>query len=271
MGYYDDQQYNQSYNNQPYNTQYNQQYNAQYNQQYNAQYNQPYNNQQYNQPYSQPYSYNNELSQQAYNLVIGGTLLYGFLVNCFMIHFCFDSIASLVVNNPVMFYIAYFIMVIVGSIMVNKSVNPVVSFIGYNLIVVPLGLIISITVNVYAMAGYSSTITSAFAITAIVTLLMMFVSSIFPNFFLSLGRTLFVTLLITVVVELLMGLAGFDLGMIDYIVVLIFCGYIGYDWAKANVIPKTVDNAIDSAAELYVDIVNLFLRILRILARAQRN
>ena len=69
----------------------------------------------------------------------------------------------------------------------------------------------------------------------------------------------------------IMGFIGFDLGLIDYIVVLIFCGYIGYDWAKANALPKTYDNAIDSAANLYVDIVNLFLRILRILARSQNN
>ena len=59
--------------------------------------------------------------------------------------------------------------------------------------------------------------------------------------------------------------------IIVYIVVLIFCGYIEYDWAKANTQRKTIDNAIDSATELYIDIINLFIRILRILARAQRN
>ena len=35
---------------------------------------------------------------------------------------------------------------------------------------------------------------------------------------------------------------------------LIFSGYIGYDWARANAILKTLDNAIDSAAALYLDI-----------------
>ena len=112
---------------------------------------------------------------------------------------------------------------------------------------------------------------AAFGVTAVVTLAMMFISSIFPSFFLSLGRTLGVTLLLTVVIELIMYFAGFSLGIIDYVVVLIFCGYVGYDWSKANANLKTVDNAIDSAAELYVDIANLFIRILRIMARAQRN
>ena len=31
-------------------------------------------------------------------------------------------------------------------------------------------------------------------------------------------------------------------------------GYIGYEWARANSIPKTVDNAIDSAAALYIPV-----------------
>lgn len=282
MGYYDNQdnnnqpygqQYNQQYGqqyNQQYGQQYNQQYGQQYGQQYNQTYSQPY-GQQYGQSYTQPYSNYREISPSAYNLVIGGTLLYGFLINCFMVHFCFDSIASLFIGSPIIFYVAYFAMVIIGSMMVNKSDNPVVSFIGYNLIVVPLGLIIALVVNAYAMVGYASTVTAAFGITAVVTMIMMFISSVYPRFFLSIGRTLGVTLLITIVVELVMMLMGFDLGIIDYVVVLIFCGYIGYDWAKANAVPKTVDNAIDSAAELYVDIVNLFLRILRILARAQRN
>ncbi|MGN0151647.1 MAG: Bax inhibitor-1 family protein [Wujia sp.] len=286
MGYNDNQDYNQqynpSYNNQTYDQQYGQSYT---NQTYDQQYGQTYNNQAYNQQYGpaydnqaagyQPYgqSYGNvrTISPEAYNLVIGGTLLYGFLVNCFMIQFCFDSIASLFMGSPIMFYVIYFAMAFTGTMMVNKSTNPVISFIGYNLFVVPLGLIIALVVNTYAMAGYSTTITAAFAITAIVTLIMMFVSSVFPRFFLNMGRTLTVTLLVTILIELIMSFIGFDLGIIDYIVVLVFCGYIGYDWAKANALPKTVDNAIDSAAELYIDIVNIFLRVLRILARAQKN
>ena len=45
----------------------------------------------------------------------------------------------------------------------------------------------------------------------------------------------------------------------------------GFDWARANAIPKTADNAVDSAASLYMDIINLFLRILMILAGGRRG
>jgi FtsH-binding integral membrane protein len=50
-------------------------------------------------------------------------------------------------------------------------------------------------------------------------------------------------------------------------VAAIFCGYIGHVWERANRMPKTVDNAVDSAAAIYMDVLNLFLRILRILGR----
>lgn len=256
--YYDQSGYNpgsNGYNN----------YNAGYDNSYNGGYNGGYDASRY-------YASDSKIiSSEMYNLIIGGVLLYGFLINCFMTAFFGDSIMMFVYTNPIAFYIGYFVLAIAGTFMIKKSDNPVVSFVGYNLMVVPIGMVLASVITLYGMVGYSGIVTTAFAITAVVTLIMMFVSSIFPTFFLSMGRTLGVTLLVTIVIELVLMLVGADLGIIDYIVVLIFCGYVGYDWAKANAIEKTVDNAVDSAAELYLDIVNLFLRILRILARASRN
>lgn len=261
-----DNQYGQQYGNQ-YSNQYgNQQYgNQTYNTQYN-QYNQGYNNQQfgydtyYNTPgASASSSYaKDEISDLKYNLIIGGALLWGFLVNVFMVQTCYDGLLRLIIDNPIMFYVAYFAMVVVGVIMTKKSDSPVVSFIGYNLIVVPLGMVIAVSVGLYISVGYQSVVVAAFGITAVVTLVMMALASIFPGFFLSLGRTLGVSLLVTVIAEIVLMIAGVDLGITCYIVVLLFCGYIGFDWSRANRMPKTVDNAIDSAADLYVDIANLF-------------
>lgn len=212
-----------------------------------------------------------EISERAYNLVIGGVLLYGFLVNCFMVAFLSDTAFDFVYNNTLMFYVIYIVMCIAGSLMVHRSDNPVISFIGYNFFVIPLGLIISASLQMLAYVGATDIVVTAFGITAIVTIAMMVASTLFPSFFLSMGRTLFVTLAITVIIELILTIAGASLGIIDYIVVLIFCGYIGFDWARANAMPRTLDNAIDAAAELYVDIAVLFMRLLKILARANRN
>ncbi|MBO7709254.1 MAG: US12 family protein, partial [Lachnospiraceae bacterium] len=87
-------------------------------------------------------------------------------------------------------------------------------------------------------------------------------------FFLSIGRVLIFALIGSIVIELIGGLLlHLPLGIMDYVVVVIFAGYIGYDWARAQAYPKTLDNAIDSAADIYVDIINIFIRILSIIGK----
>ncbi|MDD5949520.1 MAG: Bax inhibitor-1 family protein, partial [Lachnospiraceae bacterium] len=75
------------------------------------------------------------------------------------------------------------------------------------------------------------------------------------------------SLLVCIVVDLIALILGQDLVIVDYAVTFIFTLFVGYDWARANACAKTLDNAVDCAAELYLDIINLFLRILSILGR----
>ena len=86
-----------------------------------------------------------------------------------------------------------------------------------------------------------------------------------PTFFLGLGRTLFIAFIATFICQIgFMLFTGRVPGMFDAAFVLIFSGYLGYDWARAQHLPKTVDNAIDCAVALYMDIVILFLNLLRL-------
>ncbi|HHK8610700.1 TPA: Bax inhibitor-1 family protein, partial [Vibrio parahaemolyticus] len=98
--------------------------------------------------------------------------------------------------------------------------------------------------------------------------MMMLLGTIFPAFFQRIAGVLTIALVVVLVVELFqIFVLGIHQEWIDWAVVILFCGYIGYDWGRANQIPKTIDNAVDSAAALYMDIINLFLRILRIMGR----
>ena len=202
------------------------------------------------------------INATVYNLIIGLTLCWGFVVNWLMVtNIAPEAIASI---NPWIFFIGYFASCFFGIYLFNSSTNPVVSFIGYNFVVIPFGLIINLVVSRYDAALVSE----AIRITGFVTVAMMCLGSMFPAFFKRISGALTIALLLVIVVELIeIFVFGIHHGIIDWIVVLIFCGYIGYDWGRANQIPKTVDNAIDSAAALYMDIINLFLRILRILGR----
>jgi len=202
------------------------------------------------------------ISDNAYNMTIGLVLGWGFLVNWFIVkNVSYQSIAGI---NPIIFFILYFASCFFGVYLYTKSKNPLISFIGYNFVVVPFGLIVNLVVHNYDPA----LVVTAVRVTGFVTLLMMLLGSLFPAFFRRIAGALFIALIAVIIVEMVeIFIFKVHHGILDWIVALIFCGYIGYDWGRANSIPKTFDNAVDSAAALYMDIINLFLRILRILSR----
>lgn len=205
-----------------------------------------------------------QVSDRLYNAIIGAVLLWGFLVNTFMCTYLSDEFLQM---EPLAVFIGYIISCLIGITMVHKSKSALVSFIGYNFIVVPIGMVLSISLTQYD----PDIILRAVVATAIVTGVMLVASTLYPKMFLGLGRTLTFALITVIIVELVMVLVFHTSStVIDWIVVMIFCGYIGYDWSVANQYQKTVDNAVDSAADLYLDIINLFLRILRILGKKRR-
>lgn len=203
-----------------------------------------------------------QISAGMFNFTIGIVLLYGFALNWYIVETIpVDSIKSI---NPWLFFCGYFVSCMAGVFLFNGSKNPLISFIGYNLVVVPFGLVVSLIVSEYS----TDIVLKAMQATTMVTFGMMFVATIFPSFFKSIGGALFWALLISIVVELLMIFVfKQNLSVIDWIVAIIFCGYIGFDWAMANSVERTFDNAVDSAAELYMDIINLFVRILSIMGK----
>ena len=205
------------------------------------------------------------MSDGAYNLAMGLVLCWGFLVNWWMVR---NVPVSLITGIYIrLFLLGYFASCFAGVYLFNRSSNPGVSFLGYNLVVIPFGFVINVVVARYD----SALVLEAIRITGTVTLGMMLLGSLFPAFFRRIHTALTISLLLVILVELAdIFIFHKQRGIIDWIVVLIFCGYVGYDWGRANNIPKTLDNAVDSAAALYMDIINLFLRILRILGRRRR-
>ena len=205
-----------------------------------------------------------EISERAFNLVIGGMLMYGFGLNYLMVTLFGEQAARMVAGmNPIIFLIGYFALVMVGSALIARP-SPVMSFLGYNLIAVPIGIVLCTVLQGY----YVETILSAVLMTAIITLSFMIAATLFPGFFLKLGRVLLFSLLMLIVGGLVSLLLFRSSGMLyTWLGAGIFSLYIGYDWARANTCARTVDNAIDLSASLYLDIINLFLRVLSIMGR----
>lgn len=202
------------------------------------------------------------ISDVQYNLTMGGVLLWGFLINWLLVQGIDPEFLYSI--NTWLFLGLYFASCWFGISLFTKSDDPGMSFLGYNFVVVPFGLVINMVVSRYS----PGLVLEAIQVTAGVTAMMMILGSAYPTFFQKISGALTAALLAVIIVEMFqIFILGMHSNWLDWAVAIIFCGYIGYDWGRANQIPKTMDNAVDSAAALYMDIINLFLRILRIMGR----
>ena len=203
------------------------------------------------------------VSDNTYNAVIGLTLLWGIVINVLMAFFLTPYIVPL---NRSVVIIGYLVVSFACRYVVFKSNNALISILGFTGLAGAMGVLLTYVLKRYT----SATIYSAFLSTGIILVVMIILSTLYPAFFRKLGRVLFIALVGSLVVQLVGGLLlHLRLGFMDYILVVIFSGYIGYNWSRAQAYPKTIDNAIDSAASIYIDIINIFIRLLRIIERSK--
>ena len=201
------------------------------------------------------------LSEIVYNAVIRLTILWGILLNILTYRFFAPYIIQI---DYRVILVGYLVLSFACIAVVVKSRKPAVSFLGFTGLAIGMGILLTTFLSMYD----GNVIYRAFLATGIIVVSMMIVSMIFPAFFLSIGRVLGFALLGSIVIELVgLFLLRLPMNIMDYVVVIIFAGYIGYDWAKAQAYPKTMDNAVDSAADIYVDIINIFIRILSIMGK----
>lgn len=204
----------------------------------------------------------NILSARAYNIALGGVVFYGVFLNYLMCLFFGDMLEGI---NPIVFLIGYFVSCIAGIMMSSKSSNPAISFLGYNLVVIPIGMVLSSVVTSYGLD--SALVRDAFLYTLLITGCMIALSIVQPQLFASLGKVLFASLIGLLIAELIVLLLGVDQVITSWIGAGLFSVYIGYDFYRSQQFAKTLDNAVDCALDIYLDIINLFLDILRILSK----
>ena len=99
----------------------------------------------------------------------------------------------------------------------------------------------------------------------------MVAATAFPGTFAGMGRMLFVALIGLLIGQVVCMLFRVYPTALSWAAAAIFSLYIGYDWVKAQAYVRTLDNAVDSALDIYMDIINLFLQLVRILASRDSN
>ena len=202
-----------------------------------------------------------KLSANGFNGVIGLLLAFGLGINALMAIFLPPLVAGL---NPWIVLGTYLVGSIASTLVIHHAKTAVVSFAGFTGLACSTGFLLS-----SFLVGFSgATIYTAFLSTGIIVVSMMLLSTIFPKFFLGLGRVLIFALLGSLLVEFVAGLIfGLNLVYMDYIVVVVFAGFIGFDWAKAQMYPKTAKNAIECSADIFMDIIVIFMRLVSIFGK----
>lgn len=135
------------------------------------------------------------------------------------------------------------------------------------------------TLSVVFLAFTMSSITSVFFITAGTFATMALVGYTTKKDLTSMGRMLFMALIglvIATVVNMFMRSSGLDM-ILNYVGVLVFVGLTAYDTQKIKEQLMMADNmgeaaqkvALVGALTLYLDFINLFLYLLRILGKRE--
>lgn len=211
------------------------------------------------------------MSRRSYNGLIGLLLAAGFGVLALTSWLALQpAFAGIIESNAMAISIGSLVLTIVGMILIavgtsKQSVGLMLA--GYAIFVVSFGATTSIWLPRYNF----NVVTKAFVLTAGISLLFTAVGMLFPSFIEKAAGVAFIALIGIMLASIVMfffyrqGLAAG--GWIDYAMVAIFAIFIGYDTHKAAQIEATVPNAIMSATNIFVDIINLFLHILRILDR----
>lgn len=200
------------------------------------------------------------LNEGTYNLLIGAIVLYGLLINLITCAFFGDYISRIPLKGLL---IGYLLIAIVGISIMTFCRSIILRFIGYNMLIIPCGVTLSTTLNDYV--GKSDIVLEALIITTIITVCMVVLSSIFPKFFLGIGRMLFVALLGVIIAYIVCIFTGLNSGIVTWISAIVFSLYIGHDFVSAQHASHNVANAIIFGADIYLDLINLFVDLLAIL------
>ena len=203
---------------------------------------------------------------KAFILVIAGLIITALTATFVAVS---PSVFVSVAKSYMIWIIAELVVVMITSVAIQKQ-NTAVAGIGYFLYSLVNGVTLSCIFYVYELGSIYQVFFVSAAMFA-----GMAVLGLFTNLDLSKVGSIAIMLLwgiivATLVNSLLIKSTGFDMFM-DYIVVVLFCGITAYDMQKLKKYSQTgADSntvAIYFGMSLYLDFINIFLRLLRLFGK----
>lgn len=142
------------------------------------------------------------------------------------------------------------------------------SLFGYTLVVLGFAVIMGPFVNHYT----SGTVIAAFMATCAVSVVLSIAGILYPRSLESLGGYLFGGLFALIFVRIgqliLVSLGMYQysfISVVEYGAAFLFSLYIVYDWNRGLRMAHTLSNSVKTALGIYLDIINLFISLLRLM------
>lgn len=208
------------------------------------------------------------ISRRAYNALTYGLVTVSFIILWGTYQFANGGgLDGIIRANPLVVLIGSLVATIGGVVLmsVGKSKQSVpLALAGYVIFSLTFGITMALALQHYSIG----TITYAFGITACVSGIFLIAGVMFPQFFARIGGVLFVGLIGVCLAEFI-AVFFFHASqtIFDYIVIVLFCGFLGYDSYIMSSDEPTVPNAIFHASNIYIDILNILIRVLDIMDR----
>ncbi|HEX6462308.1 MAG TPA: Bax inhibitor-1 family protein [Candidatus Saccharimonadales bacterium] len=159
---------------------------------------------------------------------------------------------------------------LLGVLIAHASPYPAVSLIGYALVAGSFGLLCGPLLALYE----TSSILKVLAITGSVVLILGLIGALLPDDLSAWGLWLFGGLLLLIGAQFIVPLLGSfgipvegAMTLVDWIGLVVFGALVLYDLNRAVRLPYTHDNAVDSAVAIYLDFINIFIRLLAIMGQ----
>ena len=202
-----------------------------------------------------------EISANTFNLLFALTTVFGWAI------YAAAANAYLHTKLSTFEWVAFFVVSLIGCFVAAAESIPI-KFVGMTMIAGGLGAICGPFIGKFKMA---SVIDILFA-TIVITLVLGAAGWLYPKSLASWGSGLLTALIALIIVQLLLPVIYALLGLplkglihtLDWIGILLFSLYLVYDFNRAQELQKTPDNAISCGIAVFLDMVNIFIRLLEI-------
>jgi FtsH-binding integral membrane protein len=207
------------------------------------------------------------ISERTFMFILGGYLSAGIAASTVLATLTYQS------HLPLLVVIGLCLLPFVGIWISMSSDNWMVSTLGYALVVAPFGALLGPFAAHYKLA----IIVQAMFVTLFVTIGMWVTGTAIPRITKDYSGWIVGILLFIIGITLLKPLmAPFGLSPVatiwwHWLCAAFFAALIVYDVNKAMQMPKTLDNAVDAAVGLYLDVLNFFLHAVKALGSSSSD